>query len=158
MKTDQTVKTRNYRKFYALLNQMHFASDDLKKSFKEKLVMQFNSNQTTHLEDMTELEYQEMLLSLQNKIESVKGKYPAYDTWRKRVFASIGAWLRMRNIEDNTVLIKSIACRAAKENDFNKIPLGKLRAIYAEFCNKNLVSIETKQIMADIENSLIIHN
>lgn len=59
------------------------------------------------------------------------------DKWRKRVMASIGAWLRGVNIEHSPVLIKAIACRAAGSPHFNAIPVARLRDVYYEFVRKS---------------------
>lgn len=58
------------------------------------------------------------------------------DVWRKRVIASIGAWLRAMNKEESLDIIKGIACRATGAKAFNLIPLERLRSIYAAFNNK----------------------
>ena len=149
-----TTKTRNYRQFYVLIGKMHFSNDQLKENFKKNIVLQFSGNRTIHLSDMTDIEYSAMITSMQALIQSVKGKYEQYDKARKQTIAAIGQWLRQRGIEQNINLIKGIACRAAKAEDFNKIPLSKLKAIIFEWNNKSLVSIETKAIMETIENGL----
>lgn len=58
------------------------------------------------------------------------------DRWRKRVIASIGAWLRAMNKEESLDIIKGIACRATEAKAFNLIPLERLRSIYAAFNKK----------------------
>lgn len=58
------------------------------------------------------------------------------DRWRKRVIASIGAWLRAMNKEETLDIIKGIACRATEAKAFNLIPLERLRSIYAAFNKK----------------------
>ena len=58
------------------------------------------------------------------------------DKWRKRVIASIGGWLRVMNIQENIAKNKAIACRAAKHEDYNDIPLEQLRSLYYAFTKK----------------------
>ena len=58
------------------------------------------------------------------------------DKYRKRVIASIGAWLRAMNKEESLDIIKGIACRATGAKAFNLISLERLRSIYAAFNNK----------------------
>lgn len=58
------------------------------------------------------------------------------DKWRKRVMASIGAWLRATNQEQNAKRIMGIACRASGYSNFNEIPLDRLRNLYYSFLNK----------------------
>jgi hypothetical protein len=75
------------------------------------------------------------LIQLCNTLEAKmgKGKNMELDVWRKRLIASIGAWLRAMNRRDNIDLIKGIACRAAGADSFNRIPAGQLRSLYNSF-------------------------
>lgn len=58
------------------------------------------------------------------------------DVWRKRLMAAIGGYLRAMCQEQNAPRIKAIACRAAGIDDFNRIPLERLRSLYHAFANK----------------------
>lgn len=63
------------------------------------------------------------------------------NTWRKRVMASIGGWLQRigKALPDpvaNTRYIKHIACRVVGVDNFNDIPVSRLRNLYNEFLNK----------------------
>lgn len=53
--------------------------------------------------------------------------------WRRRVMAAIGAKLKREKRESNANIIKAIACRAAKVENFNHIPHETLQAIYNQF-------------------------
>jgi len=77
------------------------------------------------------------------------------NTWRKRVIAAIGGWLRATGKTENINLIKSIACRCAQNEDFNKIPVSRLRDIYYEFTNKAKTIDNISEVMADeLKNSI----
>lgn len=76
--------------------------------------------------DLTE----KQLLEIINSLES------GPDQWRKRVLAAVGSWLRSINKEDNAPIIKGIACRATGYDDFNRIPVSRLRDLYYEFSKK----------------------
>ena len=54
----KTMNKRNYTKFYALLRQCPSAD-------KDELVLQYTDGRTTHLTQMTEPEYQEMVAALE---------------------------------------------------------------------------------------------
>ena len=58
------------------------------------------------------------------------------DQHRKRLMASIGAWLRAMSVPSNGTKIKAIACRASQRDNFNDIPLEQLRSLYAAFNKK----------------------
>lgn len=59
------------------------------------------------------------------------------DKMRKRVIAAIGGWLRLIGKEGEGIdYIKGIACRAAKVENFNHIPLERLMTIYNMFLKR----------------------
>jgi hypothetical protein len=120
---------RNYKKFYALLKQLPGAE-------KEDLVWQFTEDRTDSLTAMHMHEFQLMLAMMEGKTKTLHVRGDDFDLWRKRVMASIGAWLRHCNTEHTADSIKAIAARAAGRKAFNEITLSELRAIYYEFVNK----------------------
>jgi hypothetical protein len=63
-------------------------------------------------------------------------KLKELDTYRKRLMASIGGWLKAMGIESNDKKIKAVACRAAQRDGFNDIPVEQLRSLYAAFNKK----------------------
>lgn len=59
------------------------------------------------------------------------------DKVRKRVIAAIGGWLRLIGKGDEGVdYIKSVACRAAKTENFNQISYDRLTTIYNMFLKR----------------------
>jgi hypothetical protein len=156
MKTQATVRTRNYRKFYALLALMPggVPAGELKQAW----VSDFTEGRTVHAQEMKEIEFSLMLAAMEQHITDNNPKQVKLDTLRKRVIAAIGAWLRERNKTENIGIIKAIACRAAQVSDFNTIPAGKLRALYEEWRNKRKVSVETDAVVGAIENELAMMN
>ncbi len=58
------------------------------------------------------------------------------DKMRKRVIAAIGGWLRLIGKEEGVAYIKSVACRAAKTENFNHISLERLTTIYNMFLKR----------------------
>lgn len=58
------------------------------------------------------------------------------DALRKRTIAAIGGWLRLTGKEESIEVIKGIACRATGYDNFNKIPVERLRNIYNAFLKK----------------------
>ena len=132
-------QTRNYRKFYALLKQLPEAN-------KEEVVLTFTNRRTEHLSAMTNVEYSVMMGLLMGLV-SIKGyDHNTDDVWRKRVIKSIGAWLELCHTTHSIDTIKAIACRATRRNDFNKITVSELRAIYAEFNTKQKIAKNTKNL------------
>jgi len=130
--------TRNYKKFYALLKQLPGNPE------KEEVVLQFTNNRTEHLSAMTNIEWAVMIARLGGVVATKGFDGNSYDIWRKRVIKSIGAWLELCHTSHNIDTIKAIASRAAKKQWFNDITISELRAIYAEFNNKQKIAKNTK--------------
>ena len=61
------------------------------------------------------------------------------DRWRKRVIAVIADYLKTAGKPFDMKYVKATACRAAKEEDFNKITNKDLKKIYFEFGNKKKI-------------------
>ena len=75
-----TMIKRNYTKFYALLRQCPSAD-------KDELVLQYTDGRTTHLTQMTEPEYQEMVAALE---EAAAPSREDLRRWRSSVLLRIG--------------------------------------------------------------------
>lgn len=82
---------------------------------------------------MNELSCSE-LLEIINKLDGEA------NLWRRRVMAAIGAYLRRYLYNENTEIIKAIACRATGYKEFNYIPISRLRSLYNEFRNQNNIA------------------
>lgn len=79
----------------------------------------------------------DQLIEICDKLDSLqRGAGDEMDKSRKRVIAAIGGWLKVVGIAHDLRFIKGIACRASGYADFNKIPLERLRNLYATFLNK----------------------
>lgn len=74
--------------------------------------------------------------------------------WRRRVMAVIGAYLRRINYTENADTIKAVACRAAGYDDFNRIPVSRLRSVYYEFLRRNKTADGVDNEIAFIEQSI----
>ena len=68
------------------------------------------------------------------------------DNLRKRVMASIGAYLREMGYQEGFEVIKKIACRASQCENFNDIPAEKLRALYNAFNHYKKAMIKVREI------------
>ena len=71
------------------------------------------------------------------------------DKARKRLIASIGAYLRNMGVEQSIGKIKAIACRAAERVDFNDIPLGQLQSLYGAFTKAQKDLAQVEELTAD---------
>lgn len=64
------------------------------------------------------------------------GRNAEMERLRRQCMASIGQWLRVSGRESNASVIKGIACRATRHDEFNKIPKERLRNLVYLFNNK----------------------
>lgn len=114
-----------------LLQKMGLKSND-----RRDFICDFTNGAFVSLKELTEKApnlYYEMINCMQkeaNKHESIQNK------WRKRVFGSIGGYLQLMGRQSNTDIIKGIACRSTGYDEFNTIPVERLRNLYNTFVNK----------------------
>ncbi|MDO4213210.1 MAG: hypothetical protein Q4D10_03610 [Bacteroidales bacterium] len=78
------------------------------------------------------------LIDVCNKLAGQLGQNrdTSKDRLRKQVMAAIGGYLKKIGHESNADIIKGIACRSTGYDDFNKIPVERLRNCYYAFVNK----------------------
>lgn len=78
------------------------------------------------------------LIDVCNKLAGQLGQNrdTSKDRLRKQVMAAIGGYLKKIGHESNADIIKGIACRGTGYDDFNKIPVERLRNCYYAFVNK----------------------
>ena len=78
------------------------------------------------------------LIDICNKLAGQLGQNrdTSKDRLRKQVMAAIGGYLKKIGHESNANIIKGIACRSTGYDDFNKIPVERLRNCYYAFVNK----------------------
>ena len=140
---DMAAKTRKKRSthalFWELLKQTEGYQEQYKDVIKEGLVYNYSGGKTSSLSEMYSKYPGEYSLMIEDMKGSGKQKAQRYDQSldkeRKRVIAAICAYV------DKCKYVKAIAARAANCAYFNGIPLSRLRAVYAEWRNKNAVDI-----------------
>jgi hypothetical protein len=110
------------------------------------------------VEHTNELNTTQMMEACQKPEMLQKPALRAQETWRRRVMASIGGWLRATGQQENGRYIKAIACQAAGKGDFNQIPVAVLRTLYYEFKNKQKARERVNTIDAAMLVSVIGKN
>lgn len=96
---------------------------------RAQLVCSWTKGRTTSARELRPTEMQDIVNALQNADQN------SPDLWRKRVIAAVYGFLKKMNKEASPELVKAIACRAAKVQDFNKIPTQRLVSLYTAFTN-----------------------
>lgn len=124
-----------HARFYTLLKSMPGAT-------KEDIVAQYDpSGSLSTLYASNKRMYAKMIIDMERAIDSCQ--IADGDKWRKMVLRSIarhfeleGRYLDLSRIE-RLEIIKNTANRIALVDDFNSIPVAKLRQIYNTFKNKH---------------------
>lgn len=122
--TDQQHKWL-LRKFHSLCNRLGLDAET-------KLAM-IDGYGVESSKDMSNAELTELCRRLEQSLDPDGAKR---EQLKRRVMGAIGGWLRLIGKESDLNYIKSVACRAAGVDYFNKIPTEKLRNIYSLFLKK----------------------
>ncbi len=81
------------------------------------------------------------------------------DIWRKRVIASIFGFMKKMDKPTDIDKVKGIATRAAgdKYDDFNKIPKGRLQALYNYFRNaqRQAERLKREEVITEMDARLL---
>lgn len=112
---------------------------------------------TSHVSELTTDEASEMILLLSKEIRKDPERKKLNDA-RRRVMAAIGENLRLRHIDENMYMIEKIACRAAKVEKFNDIPMNMLIGIYNGFCEQNKALKGSSEVGKVLMNTTAILN
>ena len=140
-------KKQLLKRFYTLLGVVGCGNDE-----KALILSQYGVESSR---DLSVSELAEICKHLANRANP---KLEDGDKWRKRVMASIGAWLRDVNIEQSPVMIKAIACRASGYPHFNAIPVARLRDVYYEFVRKAKTVAGVQEFKQQITQYLETYN
>lgn len=114
------------RKFHTLCSKAGMTQDE-----KAALISSYGHISSADMEDS---QLQDACIKLQL---STNPKLAEMDTWRKRVFAAIGSYLRFAGKTETPEFIKAIACRSTGFDRFNEIPVERLRNVYYAFTKKH---------------------
>lgn len=148
MKTIEEKETnRLIKKYHTMIGQAGFDKEE-----KQDFLMQVTGKSSS--KDCTYRELMEVCSVLEQMINP---KVKLADYWRKRCLSACGRYVKaLGNANHNNAnYVKAIICRSAKvkAEDFNRIPVNKLQALYNSF---NYMARTMKKVMDDAEE--IINN
>lgn len=138
-----TITAQNHKwllkKFHSLCFKLNMTAED-----KLALLSAYGVESSVDLsnEELTEL--CDRLNAALNPEDAKRAKM------RKRVMAAIGGWLRLIGKEEGIAYIKSVACRAAGTDNFNKIPLERLTTIYNMFLKRQRDAKAVEEVAGQI--------
>ena len=125
-KTMDEIHRHTLKKFHTLCSVLGISDEE-----KQELISSYGVESSRDIDTHDLIDICGKLSAQASDIQ-----FKELDKLRKRVFASIGSWLRKSGRESNASIIKAIACRATQHEDFNKIPRERLRNLVALFNNK----------------------
>jgi hypothetical protein len=85
---------------------------------------------------------------------AVDGLTGEADKWRKRLIAAIFGWCRAINYQADIDKVKAIACRASGYDNFNKIPVSRLRDLYYGWVKKSRTRVGVAEFKEQVLNHL----
>jgi hypothetical protein len=169
MKPQPVVRTRNYKKFYALLAQMPGGVPV--GELKELWVSDFTNGRTVHAQEMRDAEFALMLGAMERHVADSDPQQVKLGKARKRVIAAIIAMHELNGIHPNdkiayakvTVLrSRGITDETIKENGvnklFNQITLNDLQTIYNWACREQRLIKNGKANLEKIRTHLALMN
>lgn len=111
------------------------------------IIHSWTNGRTTSAKEMTPAEITEMCLVLE-KPKDFKG----LDKKRKRLIAAIFGYFEKMNKQVTMEYVKGVACIAAKEEYFNRIPPDRLDSLYNAFIKRQKDLEFTGKIIAGYIN------
>lgn len=140
--TLETTRKKLLKRFHTLLHVAGIDTDG-----KAEILQQYN------VESSTQLSVYELMEIINNIETRTNVKYQLQDKWRKRVIAVVSNYLKAMGSRKSRDIdyIKTIATRAAKVDEFNKIPAERLKSLYNAF-NQRIKDVEAA---IEIESSII---
>lgn len=148
MKTIEEKETsRLIKKYHVMVGQAGLDKEE-KRYFLKNMTGKESSKECTYRELMEVCSSLELIIN---------PKVKQADYWRKRVLSACGKYVKaLGNANHNNAnYVKAVICRSAKVKveDFNRIPVNKLQALYNSF---NYMARTMKKVMDDAEE--IINN
>lgn len=138
---------RLIKKYHVMANQSGMEAEE-RRDFLKML---------TGKESSKDCSYRELMEACKMLETMINPKVKQADYWRKRVLSACGRYVKaLGNANHNNAnYVKAVICRSAKVKveDFNRIPVNKLQALYNSF---NYMARTMKKVMDDAEE--IINN
>lgn len=146
-KIEEKETSRLIKKYHVMIGQAGLNQQE-KRYFLKNM---------TGKESSKDCSYCELMEAIKELEKMINPKVKQADYWRKRVLSACGRYVKaLGNANHNNAnYVKAIICRSAKVKveDFNRIPVNKLQALYNSF---NYMARTMKKVMDDAEE--IINN
>lgn len=153
------AKTRNFKEFYAVLNQHVKVSGLDAKELKEQFVGEASNGRTTSAKELTDFEFVALIGAMRAKLGS--GRDATADVWRKRVIAAGCEYYKLMRLyqdlsdAERIEKVKGMAVKAkGGKVRFNALSIGDLQALYNGCLSKNnILRASNKQFADDLKQN-----
>lgn len=129
-----TTKTNPHAWFFRYVTGLENYNKDYAKVIREGIILEYSDGETGSLSELYARfpgTYTQMKLDLSRDMAN------ELDRARKRLIAVLFAHLKENKEKPSMQYVKAMACKAAKVDYFNDIPLGQLKSLYRIFGTKN---------------------
>lgn len=128
----KTTRANPHAWFFSYISELDGYNKNYEKVIRESVILDFTNGLTGSLSELYSV-YPEQYKKM--KAEIMSQRSDELDRARKRLIAALFDYLKPEKPTMNYV--KAVACRSAKVNNFNDIPLTRLKALYRIFGTKN---------------------
>jgi hypothetical protein len=132
MKT--ATKSNPHTWFFRIVTVMEGYNKDFEKAIREGIILEYSGGLTGSL---SELYSNHPAKYMQMKRELTGQSVDELDKARKRLIAVLFSFLKDNDKKPTMQYVKAVACKAAKVDAFNAIPLNQLKSLYRIFGMKN---------------------
>ncbi|OWK97079.1 hypothetical protein AP75_13180 [Kaistella haifensis DSM 19056] len=119
------------------------------------IIAQFTNGAKSSARQLNASELNTLCTFLENETTKQKNDL---DKKRKRLIACIFGVFKLANRKVSMEYVKAIACRAAKEKNFNQIPPARLDSLYSAFLNAQKDLTFSKRLVDGFINEQISYN
>lgn len=130
----KTTKSNPHTWFFRYVNNLEGYNKDFEKVIREGIICEYSKGLTSSLSDLYS---NHPAKYMQMKRELTRQSLNELDNARKRLIAVLFSFLKDSEEKPTMQYVKAVACKAAKVDTFNDIPLNQLKSLYRTFGTKN---------------------
>lgn len=130
----KTTKSNPHTWFFRYVNNLEGYNKDFEKMIREGIIREYSNGLTSSLSDLYS---NHPAKYMQMKKELTRQSLDELDNARKRLIAVLFSFLKDNEEKPTMQYVKAVACKAAKIDIFNDIPLNQLKSLYRTFGTKN---------------------
>lgn len=134
----KTKTTNPHAWFFAYVNNLEGYNKEFAKVIRSGIILEYTDGLT---DSLSELYSEHTTTYIRMKKELVAQSLNKLDNMRKRLIAVLFSFLKDSKERPTMQYVKTVACKAAKADSFNSIPLNTLKHLYRVFGEKDMKNI-----------------